>query len=215
MSLDPMYHLVKALELEPQNPEITHLQAKLLLDQGKEHSAVALIQSFLTKFGNNPDLHNLLALAYLRTGSIEQAEESINLALSHSPRSKAVLYTAFLIKKAKGDRFSAYHFLERIIRYDDQSFEIYWEMSQLIDHKAEAQKKINLLEICYTLNPKNLNIFKELMTCYCDWFEVNPQKSDLPPSTKTFLDHSNSPLFAKLSSGSQKRIMSILNYITQ
>lgn len=209
-----MYHLLKALELDPKNPKAAYLHSKLLLDQGSPNAAVDFINSYLAEFGSHPDLHKLLALAYLQIGMIEKAEESISQALIQLPRSTDILHAAFRIKKAKGDKFSAFHFLERIIRHDDQSVETYWEMAQLLDPQTEAEKRINVLEISYSIDSKNFKIFKELLISYCDWFEGTLPLKEQQSYKKTFFDHTQSTFFLKLPQEVRKRSMLILKNIT-
>ena len=116
------------------------------------------------------------------------AEDANGNALSKSPRNKGFLETAFRIKEAKGDKFSALHFLERIIRYGTESFEIYWEMSNLLTDPAERIKRINVLEIAHSLNQSNHKIYKTLIGSYCDYFESIKYNKSHIGLFKTFKD---------------------------
>ena len=116
------------------------------------------------------------------------AEDANGNALSKSPRDKDFLETAFRIKEAKGDKFSALHFLERIIRYGTDSFEIYWEMSKLLTDPAERIKRINVLEIAHSLSPSNHKIYKTLISSYCDYFESIKSNKAHTGLIKTFID---------------------------
>lgn len=207
---DPIHHLVKALELEPHHHKAALMHAKLLLHRGEAHTAITFIKNFLDQSTSQPDLQNLLARAYLKTGNMQKAEEAVNQALSELPRSKEVLLTAFKIKKAKGDKFSALHFLERIIRYDDKSFEIFWEMALLLDRNTETKKRINILEISHSLNPQSLEIFEELLVTYKDHLAKASSYEKDPLSIKAVTEHSRNPLFFNLSPKLQKSILLIV-----
>ena len=210
VSFDPMHHLGKALELDPLNTNAAILHAKLLILRGEECAAISFTEKFLARFGPHPNLYNLHALACLKNSRIAEAEESISNALAELPRSKEILHTAFLIKKAKGEKFSAYHFLERIIRIDDQCFETFWEMAKLLDKNSEISKIINLLEIAYSLNCKNFKIFKELVHCY----DQQTEHLSIDHLDKQIINdlrrHTQNPFFIKLNPELKKNIVNKL-----
>ena len=169
--LDPMKHLEMALQLDPASTQSAYLFAKTLIKKNDSLKAIHFLQNFHKNHGLSETLYNLLAKAYLVEKDFSNAEDANGNALSKSPKNKEFLETAFRIKKAKGDKFSALHFLERIIRYGTESFEIYWEMSNLLTDPAERIKKINVLEIAHSLNQSNHKIYKTLIGSYCDYFE--------------------------------------------
>ena len=171
VDLDPMKHLEKALQLDPASPQSAYLFAKTLIQKKDSLKAINFLQDFHKNHGLSDNLYNLLAKAYLVEKDFSNAEDANGNALSKSPRDREFLETAFRIKEAKGDKFSALHFLERIIRYGTESFEIYWEMSNLLTDPAERIKRINVLEIAHSLNQSNVKIYKTLIGSYCDYFE--------------------------------------------
>ena len=171
VDLDPMKHLEKALQLDPASPQSAYLFADTLIQNKDSLKAIHFLNDFHKNYGLSENLFNLLAKAYLIEKDFSNAEDANGNALSKSPRNKGFLETAFRIKEAKGDKFSALHFLERIIRYGTESFEIYWEMSNLLTDPAERVKRINVLEIAHSLNQSNHNIYKTLIGSYCDYFE--------------------------------------------
>jgi tetratricopeptide (TPR) repeat protein len=127
----------------------------------------------------------------LHLNKIEEAEQSIHRALSHEPRSKDILYTAFLIKKKKGDKFSALHFLDRILSLNDQSIEILYEMAELLDSDTELVRKINVLDVANATDPKNRKIFQELIACFLKYFENTPKENFNPQIISAFSKHFN------------------------
>lgn len=201
ISLNPGHYLLQARSLEPDNPKFAYLHGEYLIKEKKPTKAIDYIESFLSEFGPDANLQNLLALAYLNLENIEKAEESIGNALSKLPRSKDFLRTAFLIKKAKGDKISAFHFLERIVRMDEQpfqTFDIFWEMAQLLDSKTEIKKKINLLEISLSLNHKNTHVLEELILTYCEIIETGIPKSEKAQFVKDLYRLKNNPMLPNL-----------------
>lgn len=188
VDLDPMKHLAKALQLDPANPQAAYLFAETLIQKKDTLKAIHFLKDFHYSHGLSDTLHNLLAKAYLVEKDFSNAEDANGNALSKSPRNKGFLETAFRIKEAKGDKFSALHFLERIIRYGTESFEIYWEMSNLLTDPAERIKRINVLEIAYSLNQSNHKIYKTLIGSYCDYFESIKYNKSHIGLFKTFKD---------------------------
>jgi tetratricopeptide (TPR) repeat protein len=188
-SYDPIDYLKRSLELNPKNYKAAQLHATYLISKRNFGEAVNYLNQFLSNFEEQAHLRNLLASAYLHLNKIEEAEESIHRALSYEPRSKEILYTAFLIKKKKGDKFSALHFLERILSLNDQSIEILYEMAELLDSNAELLRKINVLEVAYASDPRNRKVFQELIECLLKYFEDTPKENFDPPIIREFLKH--------------------------
>ena len=188
VDLDPMKHLAKALQLDPANQQAAYLFAETLIRKKDTLKAILFLKDFHYNHGLSETLHNLLAKAYLVEKDFSNAEDANGNALSKSPRDKDFLETAFRIKEAKGDKFSALHFLERIIRYGTDSFEIYWEMSKLLTDPAERIKRINVLEIAHSLSPSNHKIYKTLISSYCDYFESIKSNKAHTGLIKTFID---------------------------
>ena len=188
-SYDPIDYLKRSLELNPKNYKAAQLHATYLISKGSFGEAVNYLHQFLSNFEEQAHLRNLLASAYLHLNKIEEAEESIHRALSYEPRSKEILYTAFLIKKKKGDKFSALHFLERILSLNDQSIEILYEMAELLDSNTELVRKINVLEVAYASDPRNRKVFQELIECLLKYFEDTPKENFDPQIIREFLKH--------------------------
>lgn len=208
---DPAYYLEKALQLDPRNKKVAQLHADLLIKNGDYVAAIKFLKAFQSEqVSKQPEIINLLAIAYLKTKDIENAEILINEALSESPRSKSLLHTAFLIKKTRGDKFSAIHFLERIIRFNANDTFAYWELSQLLDGEDELVKKINLLEIVHSLNLQNLKFLKELILGYCKIFKVNRTLFTINRYNDVLLDHTRNPKFKKLPPSLKNSAMKIL-----
>lgn len=208
---DPTYYLDKALQLDPKNKKVAQLHANLLIDKEEYVAAIEFLKSFQSDHGTQePDINNLLANAYLKANDIENAEASISQALSESPRSISLLKTAFLIKKSIGDKFSAIHFLERIIRLDDNNTSAYWELSQLLDNEDELVKRINLLEIVYSLDFQNLRFLKELILNYCNIFKTDRSLFKINKYNDALLEHAKNPKFEKLSPSLKRRAIKIL-----
>ena len=188
-SYDPIDYLKRSLELNPKNYKAAQLHATYLISKGSFAEAVNYLHQFLSNFEEQAHLRNLLASAYLHLNKIEEAEESIHRALSYEPRSKDILYTAFLIKKKKGDKFSALHFLERILSLNDQSIEILYEMAELLDSNTELIRKINVLEVAYASDPRNRKVFQELIECLLKYFDDTPKENFDPQIIREFLKH--------------------------
>jgi tetratricopeptide (TPR) repeat protein len=188
-SYDPIDYLKRSLELNPNNYKAAQLHAAYLISKGSFGEAVNYIHQLLSKFEEQAHLRNLLASAYLHLNKIEEAEDSIHRALSYEPRSKDILYTAFLIKKKKGDKFSALHFLERILSLNDQSIEILYEMADLLDSNTELIRKINVLEVAYASDPRNRKVFQELIECLLKYFDDTPKENFDPQIIREFLKH--------------------------
>jgi tetratricopeptide (TPR) repeat protein len=197
-NLDPLHYLSRSLELDPCHIEAACLRSKLLIDSGKAELAIEFLKSFLTKSNQHSQPHNFLALAYLNSGQVDAADIAISEALAINPRSMDALYTASQIRKAKGDKFSAYYYLERIMRNGEHSSEILWEMSSLIDDKTERKKKINLLEIALSLNSNDAKIFGELMITYSKLFDESLPPNELSNIQKTLIEHTNNLCFQNL-----------------
>ncbi len=207
---DPTYHLVRALELEPTHQKAALLRAKLLIQKNEISAAIDFIESYQIQYGTYPELNNQLAIAYLEGDDIEKADEVINQALCESPRSVDILKTSFLIKKRKGDKFSALHFLERIIRYDENLSEIYWEMAKLLDSKTDLAKKINILEITHSLDSENVIFFEELLISYLQRLKEVPSE-DIKKEIKRLLDeHSRIPLFTLVKLPLKKEVIRMI-----
>ena len=207
---DPTYHLVRALELEPTHQKAALLRAKLLIQKNEISAAIDFIESYQIQYGTYPELNNQLAIAYLERDDIEKADEVISQALCESPRSVDILKTSFLIKKRKGDKFSALHFLERIIRYDENLSETYWEMAKLLDSKTDLAKKINILEITHSLDSENVIFFEELLITYLQKFREVPS-GDIKKEIKKHLDeHSRKPLFTLVELTLKKEVIRII-----
>ena len=188
-SYDPIDYLKRSLELNPKNYKAAQLHATYLISKGSFGEAVNYLHQFLSNFEEQAHLRNLLASAYLHLNKIEEAEESIHRALSYEPRSKDILYTAFLIKKKKADKFSALHFLERILSLNDQSIEILYEMAELLDSNTELIRKINVLEVAYASDPRNRKVFQELIECLLKYFDDTPKENFDPQIIREFLKH--------------------------
>ena len=188
-SYDPIDYLKRSLELNPKNYKAAQLHATYLISKGSFGEAVNYLHQFLSNFEEQAHLRNLLASAYLHLNKIEEAEESIHKALSYEPRSKDILYTAFLIKKKKGDKFSALHFLERILSLNGQSIEILYEMAELLDYNTELIRKINVLEVAYASDPRNRKVFQELIECLLKYFDDTPKENFDPQIIREFLTH--------------------------
>ncbi len=208
-SMDPVYYLIKSLELDPHNLEAAHLYAKILIDNGKALKAIEFLKSLLVRVGDQPNLQNILALANLKINKYEEAEVCINLALSACPRSEKFLHTAFLVKKAKGDKISAQHYLERIIRNGNESYEMFWEMAKLMDDKSELKKRINILEITFSLNSKDPKIYEELILSYNKWFTSEPVQTKDEYLKKAFSQHIQNKRFSSLPAELKKKINSV------
>ena len=203
---DPTYYLDKALQLDPKNKKVAQLHVMLLIEKKDYAAAIEFLKCFQSDHGNQePEINNLLAIAYLKANDIENAEISINQALSESPRSKTLLHTAFLIKKSRGDKFSAIHFLERIIRSDDNNITAYWELSQLLDREDELVKRINLLEIVYSLDSQNLKFLKELILGYCNIFKLDRNLFKINNYIHSLNGHIQNPNFQKTINKTKKR----------
>ena len=207
---DPNYHLVRALELEPAHKKAALLRAKLLIQKNEISAAIDFIESYQVKYGTFPELNNELAIAYLEGDDIEKADEVISQALCKSPRSVDILNTSFLIKKRKGDKFSALHFLERIIRYDENNSQFYWEMAKLLDGKTDLPKKINILEIAYSLDLKNVILFEELLISYLERFKEVPSEDIKKEINKLLDEHSKNPLFTLVKLTLKKEVTRII-----
>jgi len=188
-SYDPIDYLKRSLELNPKNYKAAQLHATYLIRKGSFGEAVNYLHQFLGNFEEQAHLRNLLASAYMHLNKIEEAEESIHRALSYEPRSKEVLYTAFLIKKKKGDKFSALHFLERILSLNDQSIEILYEMAEMLDSNTELKRKINVLDVAYASDTRNRKVFQELIECFLKYFDDTPKESFDPKIIREFLKH--------------------------
>ena len=188
-SYDPIYYLKRSLELNPGNCHAAHLHANYLIGEGSFRKAVHYLNQFLHNFDEQSLLRNLLAKSYLHLNKIEEAEESIHIALTHEPRSKEILYTAFLIKRKKGDKFSALHFLERILSLHEQSSEVLYDMAELLDSNTELVRKINVLDIGYASNPGNRKFFQKLIECYLKYFDVTANEDLHPQMIRSFLNH--------------------------
>ena len=207
---DPTYHLVRALELEPAHDKAALLRAKLLIQKNEISATIDFIESYQVQYGTHPELNNQLAIAYLERDDIEKADEVISQALFESPRSVDILKTSFLIKKRKGDKFSALHFLERIIRYDENLSEIYWEMAKLLDSKTDLAKKINILEIAHSLDSENVIFFEELLITYLQRFREVPSE-DIKNEIKRHLDeHNRKTLFTMVKLPLKKEVIRII-----
>lgn len=188
-SYDPIYYLKRSLELNPGNFNAVHLLANYLISEGSFRKAINYLNQFLHNFEEQALLRSLLAKAYLHLNKIEEAEESIQIALSQEPRSKDILFTAFLIKKKKGDKFSALHFLERILSLHDQSNEILYEMAELLDSNTELRRKINVLDIAYASNPGNRKFFQKLIECYLKYFDLTAKENLEIQMIRSFSNH--------------------------
>ena len=188
-SYDPIYYLKRSLELNPGNFNAAHLLANYLIGEGRFRKAINYLNQFLHNFEEQALLRSLLAKAYLHLNKIEEAEESIHIALLQEPRSKDILFTAFLIKKKKGDKFSALHFLERILSLNDQSNEILYEMAELLDSNTELRRKINVLDIAYASNPGNRKFFQKLIECYLKYFDLTAKENLELQMIRSFSNH--------------------------
>jgi len=209
-NLDPIHYLSRSLELDPLHIDAATLRSKILIDTGEAELAIQFLKSFLNKSSEHSKLHSLLAQAYLNCGQLDKANTAICEALAINPRSKDALYTASLIRKAKGDKFSAYHFLERIIRNGESSSEILWEMSMLIDDRTELEKKVNLLEIALSLDCNDTKIFGELMITYCKLLDQNQSSNEVTNFHKTLIEHTNNLCFSNLSDDLKLKIHNLL-----
>ena len=209
-NLDPIHYLSRSLELDPFHIEAASLRSKIFIDSGEAELAIQFLKSFLSKSTEHSKLYNLLALAYLNCGQVDKADTAVCEALAINPRSKDALYTAFQIRKAKGDKFSAYHFLERIMRYGECSSEILWEMSKLIDDKTELKKKVNLLEIALSLNCNDEKIFGELMITYCILLDQTQSSNEETNLHKNLIEHTNNLCFLNLSDDLKLKIHNLL-----
>jgi tetratricopeptide (TPR) repeat protein len=207
---DPTYHLVRALELEPAHDKAALLRAKLLIQKNEISATIDFIESYLIQYGTHSELNNQLAIAYLERDDIEKADEVISQALCESPRSVDILKTSFLIKKRKGDKFSALHFLERIIRYDENLSETYWEMAKLLDSKTDLAKKINILEITHSLDSENVIFFEELLISYLQRFKEVPSEDIKKEIKKHLYEHSRKPLFTLVELPLKKEVIRII-----
>ena len=210
LNLDPIHYLSRSLELDPSHIEAASLRSKILINSGEAELAIQFLKSFLSKSSEHSKLHNLLALAYLKCGQVDKADSAVCEALAINPRSKDALYTASQIRKAKGDKFSAYHFLERIMRYGECSSETLWEMSMLIDDKTELKKKVNLLEIALSLNCNDNKIFEELMITYCKLHDQTNSSNEVTNLHKTLIEHTNNLCFSNLSDDLKLKIHNLI-----
>jgi len=213
-SIDPAYYLDRAIDINPDHFSATLLRAEILIDQGCATAAISLVNTYLSKNGDQPELLNFLANHYLTEGQIDAAESYNNKALIKKPRSYESLYTGFLIKKTQGDKFSAIHFLERIMRDDDHSFDVYWQMSQLLDEPEELTKKVTLLEIAFSMNARG-EIFLQLINGYLDLIASDHSKQNSTTYCVQLSEYISNPQFKDLPKSTQQRAYSLTAVLKQ
>jgi len=206
LSYDPLNYLRRSLELNPSHQDAAYMYAKYLIQNREFLEAVTYLNHFINNFEENSRLRNLLAQAFLQLEKFDEAQNSVNIALSHTPRSINVLHTAFVIKKAIGDKFSALHFLERIVSLGDPSVEILCEMADLLDCTTELERKINILDIAYSINPKNREIFDQLAVSFLKYFKNNAFEELNKHMIEMFLDHFKKYIPAYFSIELQKEV---------
>ncbi len=170
-SLDPLIYLKKALQLDSGHKASACAFAKFLIEQGEWKQAVEFINDFMMETDGFTELYNHLAMAYLGQKMISEAEDSIMKALAKEPRSKDTLFTAFRIKKSKGDKYAALYYIERIIRYDQACSDTFIEMASLLNEPSELHRRINVLEIALALSPTDESLFSRLVLDYCHYFD--------------------------------------------
>ena len=195
---NPIWHLKNALKADPQHSNSIVLYANNLLDKGKIDEAYSLIKESSTELQNLPIIKNLLAKIYVEIEKLDLAELTINEALSNLPKSIDLLYTAYSIKRKKGDKYSALHYLERILRIDDNLSNIYVEMAELSSEPHEIIRKLSLLEIAHSLDAESKNVFYCLIETFVTYFCSTDDSNIESDLWNRFKEHVNSEIYKKL-----------------
>ncbi|HWK74084.1 MAG TPA: type IV pilus biogenesis/stability protein PilW [Povalibacter sp.] len=110
-------HFVKALDLDPQNPEILNNYAVILCKRGKAEQG----EKYFVRAASNP-LYKTPEVAYLNAGNcargagdLKNAEGHFRKALSVSPRFARALYEMADLEYQQNNYLSARGFLERYL----------------------------------------------------------------------------------------------------
>ena len=85
-------HLERALELEPTNPEILSMVARLAANFGRLDEAIAIGEYMVNRDPINPVYHESLGFSYLRARRLDEAIASFRTALTLSPGYRAAHY---------------------------------------------------------------------------------------------------------------------------
>lgn len=119
-------------------------RARRLLEHGKFHEAIKLLQHAITQFPESMPLYNNLALTYFYAGQLEDALETIDLVLLQDPNNLHALCNLALFYKQMGEKEQLARIVQGLVR-------LYPLHTENVHKLATTLSILNEHEACYRL----------------------------------------------------------------
>ncbi len=137
--------LRQAVEAEPQRHAWLHGLARSLLEQGRNRSAIEVLERAIA-LAPRPEYRFAKAMCALNVGELETAEAELRQALAGRPEDAEALYKLGEILVERGDYRSARRFLERALEANPGHLEARYLAGLTAAHGDDSAAAVRLFE---------------------------------------------------------------------
>lgn len=160
----------KALDLDPENPDLHFKLAQILekegvLDQAREHYLLA------SKAGKSPDPGYLAGIMTYKLGKPEEAEKVFTENLRTWPEDIPTLYQLGWLLARKGNCLDAIGYFEKIVAIKPLEAEAYNNLGFCLYTLDQPEKAKKMLQRALEINPNLESAKKSLQTIEADLAE--------------------------------------------
>lgn len=157
---------LKAVELDPDNPNVLRKGAELCIKTSKFQEAQACLNRLLKIDKNNPAVQRLLGEFYERTNREKEAFQAYEKALSLDPKDNQVLTRLGELHEKQNQTDLAINHLKKALKEGANTAETYTKLAKLYLKKNEEDSALLYLEKASQLNQTNPELHKKLGSLY-------------------------------------------------
>lgn len=181
--------LNKLLPLDPENPGIHYLLARLHFNNAKFGEAIQELEKVLQIDNKNSEALSLLGLCYLNKKEHDKAIKELEKSIHIFPHNVDSLSLLSMIYREKGDLTKSLEYIEKAIGIDSDNIELRLHYAMTLDIMQEDEKALKEFEYMVEKDPTNPSVYLVLGIFYMkkgkyergiSSFEKSLQLSPLP-----------------------------------
>lgn len=144
---------LKALEMEPLNPEVLHSLGLLKYQMGFQSESIEYLRKAIKINPVNHYYHNNIAIIYSGAGSIPQALEAFQKALELCPDNPNYHFNTGALYYTLGDYESAIHYYKNALLHKPDYFEAYNNLGKALQEHGKIKDAADAYRNAIKINP--------------------------------------------------------------
>lgn len=164
----------KAQELNPQNPQISLIQAQLEIAHEDNDAARVLLEKAISQKQDYVDAIFLLSQLEVQAGNTDEALKSAEAAAFFQPNNANVLFQLAVLREATDNTNGAIAALTRAVSVNPGFANAHYVLATLLAGEGEFEKAVASIEAVSALSPENATALKDQLAALKEG--VNPFK---------------------------------------